>query len=172
MLISSQGWDWIHVNSVDKFLADGSYLLSGRHTNTIYKILRSGDIAWRFGGERSDFEADFDFKRQHHARILSHNDTHTVVSFFDNASAEDKEKGTAKWSRGVIAALRTDTVPMTATLMAEYGHPDGPGAFTLGRGSTQVLPDGNVFSGWVNGCLQSEHGPDGRLLMQARVKQQ
>lgn len=172
VLTLPQGWDWIHVNSVDKFLGDGSYLMSGRHTDTIYKISRSGDITWRLGGAHSDFVADFEFRRQHHARILSHNDTHTTISFFDNASAEDKEKGTAKWSRGLLVALRTDTVPMTATMLAEYGHPDGPGSFTLGRGSTQVLPDGNVFSCWVNGCLQSEHSPDGTLLMEARVKQQ
>lgn len=167
-----QGWDWIHVNSLDKFVKDGSYLMSGRHTNTIYKISRSGDIDWRLGGVESDFEADFEFKRQHHARILSSNATHTVLSFFDNAGSEGKDKELAKWSRGLLVALRTDTSPMTATMLAEYGHPDGPGFFTLGRGSTQVLPDSNVFSCWVDGCLHSEHSPDGTLLMHARVKQQ
>ena len=167
-----QGWDFIHANSLDRFSDDGSYLLSGRHTDTIYKIAPDGSITWRLGGVQSDFKADFRFARQHHARIRFHNSTYTLISFFDNAKAEDFEDAASPFSRSLIAALRTDLQPMTATLMSEYGHPDGPGAYTLGRGSMQVLPSGNVFSCWVNGCMHSEHTLDGKLVMEARVKQQ
>ncbi len=59
-----QGWDFMHANSLDKFPDDGSYLLSGRHTDAIYKIAPNGTIIWRLGGPKSDFEADFQFLRQ------------------------------------------------------------------------------------------------------------
>lgn len=146
--------------------------MSGRHTDTIYKIVPDGSISWRLGGMQSDFVADFKFARQHHARIKFHNSTYTVISFFDNAKAEDVEDAASPYSRGLIVGLHTDTQPMTANLMLEYPHPDGHGAYTLGRGSTQVLPNGNVFSCWVNACLHSEHTLDGKLVMEARVKQQ
>ena len=162
----------MHANSLDRFPDDGSYLYSGRHTDAIYKIAQDGSIIWRLGGVKSDFDADFTFLRQHHARIHAHNSTHTIISLFDNAKAEDIAEAITACSRGVIVALRTDVRPMTATLLSEYRHPDGPGAYTLGRGSTQLLPNGNVFSCWVNWCLHSEHTSDGRLIMKAQVNQE
>ena len=168
----AKGWDFVHANSLDKFPDDGSYLMSGRHTDAIYKIAPDGSITWRLGGVKSDFNADFKFVRQHHARIREHNLTHTIISIFDNAKAEDTEDAPSPYSRGIIVALKTNVHPMTATLLSEYPHPDGPGAFTLGRGSTQLLPNGNVFSCWVHGCLHSEHTADGKLVMEARVKQE
>ena len=166
-----QGWDFIHVNSVDKFLDDGSYLVSGRHTDSLYKITPDGSITWRLGGIKSDFESDFEFAKQHHSRILEHNSTHTIISLLDNAKMGEEELATAEFSRGMIVALRTDVRPMTGTLVAEYGHPDGPGTYTMGRGSFQVLPSGNVFTCWVHGCQHSEHSADGKLVMEAHVKQ-
>lgn len=144
-------------------------MLSVRHTNAIYKILRDGDIAWRLGGNQSDFEADFTFSHQNHARIQSHNETHTIISLFDNgASGNDS---TSASSRGLLVALSTDSQPMKATLLAEYSHPSSAGFHVEDHGSMQVLPDGNVFSGWVDGLTISEHGADGSLLMEAHVEQ-
>lgn len=167
-----KGWDYIHCNSLDKFPEDGAYLMSGRYTDTIYKIARDGSIVWRLGGKRSDFRSDFKFARQHHARILDHNATHTVLSFLDNAKAEDYEEAATPYSRGLVVALSTAVQPMIATMLREYPHPGGEGAYSLGRGSTQVLSNGNVFSCWVSGCLHSEHTEDGTLVMEARVKQE
>ena len=143
--------------------------MSGRHTDTIYKITPDGTITWRLGGIGSDFQSDFAFAKQHHARILEHNRTHTIISLLDNAKSEDDQLPTADCSRGLIVALHTDVSPMTGTLLSEYPHPDGE--YTMGRGSVQVLPNGNVFSCWVNGCQHSEHTQDGRLVMEAHVKQ-
>lgn len=164
-----QAWEWAQTNSVDKFDSEGSYLLSARYTNTIYKILRDGDIAWRLGGEKSDFQADFTFARQNHARVQSYNDTHTIISFLDSG---DSGSGQAQSSRGMLIALHTAVEPKTASLLATYAHPDGPGSFIADEGSTQVLPDGNVFSGWAEGLLISEHDTEGRLLMSARAKRE
>lgn len=145
--------------------------MSARHTDTIYKIDPNGTITWRLGGIESDFEADFGFAKQHHSRILEHNNTHTIISFLDNADSEEHRPPHSDYSRGLIVALRTDTQPMTATIVQEYPHPFGKGAYLLGRGSTQVLPNKNVFSCWVHACLQTEHTPDGKLIMEAHVKQ-
>jgi hypothetical protein len=143
--------------------------MSGRHTDTIYKIAPDGTITWRLGGIRSDFQSDFAFAKQHHAQILEHNKTHTIISLLDNAKSEENQIPTANSSRGLIVALQTDVRPMTSTLLSEYPHPDGE--YTMGRGSLQVLPNGNVFSCWVHGCQHSEHTPDGRLVMEAHVKE-
>ena len=143
--------------------------MSGRHTDTIYKIATDGTITWRLGGIRSDFQSDFAFAKQHHARILEHNETHTIISLFDNAKSEEDQVPTANSSRGLIVALQTYVRPMTGTLLSEYPHPDGE--YTMGRGGMQVLPNGNVFSCWVHGCRHSEHTPDGKLVMEAQVKQ-
>lgn len=57
-------WDYVHLNSVDT-CPDGDYLLSSRHTSTIYKIShKDGSILYRIGGIMSDFEGDFEFSAQ------------------------------------------------------------------------------------------------------------
>lgn len=82
------GWDYVHVNSIDKNEA-GDYILSARFTNTIYMISgQDGHIIWRLGGKFSDFNMDFTFSKQHHARFIESNSTRTVISFLNNASDE------------------------------------------------------------------------------------
>jgi hypothetical protein len=123
-------------------------LLSTRHSDTIYKISKDdGSIIWRLhghGGERSDFEMrNLNFSRQHHARIREQNETHTIISFLDNAVGADPQPATTEWSRGLLVALREDT--MNAEIIASYGHPHK--GQTYRRGSYQTLPNGNVFMG-------------------------
>ncbi|KAJ6611292.1 ASST-domain-containing protein [Mycena sp. CBHHK59/15] len=79
-------WDAVHVNSIDKD-DDGNYLISGRHTQTLYKINPQGEIVWRLGGKRSDFTAldnESDFHWQHHVRWRT---TGSQISVFDDAAA-------------------------------------------------------------------------------------
>ncbi|KAK5163562.1 uncharacterized protein LTR77_010511 [Saxophila tyrrhenica] len=166
----SDFWDFIHVNSLDKF-PDGSYLMSSRHTDTIYKIAPDGNIVWRLGGSMSDFRAGFKFARQHNARIISSNETHTILSFFDNATKTPMRAPTSDSSRGVIVELHTQTQPMTAKLVQQFPHPDGPGNYCVARANVQVLPNGNVWICWVDGLLSTEYTPDGTLIMKTRVKQ-
>lgn len=62
-------WDFLHANSLDK-CPDGHYVLSGRHTDTIYKVDKDdGHIIWRLGGKLSDFKSHFRFSRQYVARV-------------------------------------------------------------------------------------------------------
>lgn len=164
------GLDYIHANAVDKF-PDGDYLLSGRHCNTIYKIsAKDGSIVWRFrSGKNSDFEWDGHFSGQHHARVISQNSTHTVISFLDNAYVPSaRPKYSADFSRGFLIALRTDVEPMKAETVAKYDHPHGD--YAPGRGSYQILPNGNTYIGWTSYSLFSEYDVDGNLVLEASLK--
>ncbi|HET6661789.1 MAG TPA: arylsulfotransferase family protein, partial [Rubrobacter sp.] len=66
------GIDYFHINSIDVD-HDDNLLVSARETSTVYKIDRnSGEIIWRLGGKRSDFEMGpgTRFAFQHDARRL------------------------------------------------------------------------------------------------------
>lgn len=151
---SHLGWDFIHCNSVDK-TADGDYLLSCRHSNTIYKIShRDGSILWRFGGFMSDFaQGDLVFGRQHNIRIREENGTHTIISFLDNAIGQDSAPPSHDFSRGLLIAL--DEKNMKSTVLKEIAHPDLN--YASRRGNYQALPNGNVLMGWSKKALHSEH---------------
>lgn len=157
-----------HPNSIDKTL-DGDYLVSGRHTDTVYKVSgKDGHIIWRLGGKMSDFgQGDWTFSRQHNARIHDQNATHLVLSILDNASAMDGQEPTYKSSRGLLLAV--DEESMTVTIVKQIDHPDGEGSYSPQRGNYQRLPDGNIFMGWSEMGIQSEHAPDGTILMHARM---
>ncbi|KAF7305542.1 hypothetical protein HMN09_00807100 [Mycena chlorophos] len=79
-------FDAVHINSVDKD-TDGHYLISGRHTWTLYKVnATDGNIIWRLGGHNSSFAnttADASFFWQHDARWRSAD----TVTVFDDGSA-------------------------------------------------------------------------------------
>ena len=153
------GWDAMHVNAIDKF-PDGDYLLSARHSDTLYKISHvDGSVVWRLGGKTSDFESvgDAQFARQHHGEVLEQNSTHCIISLFDNAIGEGFQKPLRGFSRGLILSL--DLQRMTATVLAQYGHPQG--RLSNGRGNMQVLPNGNAFLNWAVNSQISEHTPDG-----------
>lgn len=163
-----------HFNSIDKF-ENGDYLLSSRHTNTLYRI--SGEdqsIVWRLGGELSDFvfnDPRTEFVRQHHSRIRGENDTHIEITVFNNAVGTgrgEELETTATASYGLHLSLRTDVKPMTVDLIALYEHPKWRyNLISQSRGSVQILPNGNAFVGWVWQSLHSEHAADGTLLMSA-----
>ncbi|KAF4210425.1 hypothetical protein CNMCM8980_004072 [Aspergillus fumigatiaffinis] len=157
------GWDYVHVNAVDKNAA-GDYILSARFTNTIYLISgQDGHIIWRLGGKFSDFVQDFTFSKQHHVRFVESNETHTTISFLNNASDEGGQD--EDHSAALFVQVDTSSSPMTARLLDRYDRPDG--GLTRLRGSVQRLPNGNVFVGWSERGYQSEHSPDGKVLMQA-----
>ncbi|UDD61436.1 hypothetical protein AFCA_008795 [Aspergillus flavus] len=157
------GWDYVHVNAVDKNAA-GDYILSARFTSTIYLISgQDKSIIWRLGGEKSDFVQDFTFSKQHHVRFVESNATHTTISFLNNASDEaEQEEDT---SAALIVQLHTSVSPMTAKVIERYSRPDGD--LTRLRGSVQKLANGNVFVGWSERGYQSEHSPEGEVLMEA-----
>ena len=81
--------DYFHVNSID-LASDGNLIVSARNTWAVYKVSRrSGNVIWRLGGKRSDFEMGRGtvFAWQHDAR---HHGT-DLVSIFDNGAAPQVE---------------------------------------------------------------------------------
>jgi hypothetical protein len=166
-------WDYIHANSADK-TPEGDYVFSCRHADALYKIShKDGSIIWRLGGTKSDFVHidDFRFTRQHMVRYRGGNSTHTILSILDNAKGQEKFRGPSHpFSRGLIIALDESSTPMTAEIIGQYDHPDGPGNHAHRRGGCQILPNGNVFMGWSEQALMSEHAADGTILMQARLQ--
>ncbi len=150
-------FDYFHINSIDVD-HDTNLLVSGRRTSTVYKIDReSGEIIWRLGGKKSDFEMDPGTRRayQHDARRQPDG----TITIFDNGVLKvDKQ------SRGLV--LELDMEEMSATLVREYAHPKVRVAAT--QGNVQVLPNKNVFIGWGSEPDFSEFTTDGQLLFNAR----
>src|SRR6185436_11473719 len=92
----------------------GDFLVSARHTSTIYKIDRTtGKILWRLGGKQSDFELGpgVEFHLQHDVRPGPGGQ----LSLFDNVAEDLPAKG--RRSRGLVLAL--DEKARRATLVQE-----------------------------------------------------
>ena len=159
------GLDYFHINSIDVD-HDNNLLISARKTSAVYKIDReSGEIIWRLGGKRSDFEmgpgAWFAF--QHDARRQPDG----TISIFDNGSTIFRN-GLARVveeSRGIV--LELDEQKMTASLVREYTHPDKK--YADAAGNLQILPNGNAFVGWGRALAVSEFSKDGNLLFDAKL---
>jgi hypothetical protein len=156
-----------HSNSVDKN-ADGDYLLSSRYTDCIYKISgKDGHVMWRLGGKDSSFILDgFNFSKQHDARFLHENSTHTVLSFLDNAA--DPFSETSDYSSALIISLDTSATPMIARVTRRWERPNRQ--LSRLRGNFQLLPSGNAFICWSENSYISEHSPDGEVLFEAKFK--
>ncbi|OCK73754.1 hypothetical protein K432DRAFT_420604 [Lepidopterella palustris CBS 459.81] len=155
---SSDALDYFHINSVDRD-EEHNYLVSGRHTSTIYKInSTSGDIIWRLGGKNSDFAlgSGVDFGFQHDARFISRSENGDIqtISFFDNSGPQLKGK-TGEYinkSSGKLHSLNTKT--WTATLVQEFPAPNH--IFAFSQGGTQILPNGNAFVSLGSGGAVTE----------------
>lgn len=149
-------FDPVHLNSV---VRDGdAYLLSARHTSTVYRVDRSGEILWRLGGERSDFEVPEEgrFGWQHDAQRQP-DGTITIYDNHDNATETDS----------VSAALRfeVDEEARTATLVQALRHEDRYG---YAMGNAQYLPDGHVVVGWGMDPIVTEFDESGEAVFELR----
>ena len=154
----ANAYDYFHINSVDVD-DDGNLLVSARRTFAVYKIDRgSGEVIWRLGGKRSDFEMGEGTETlyQHDARRQPDGS----ITLFDNGGMYVSEE-----SR--VAKIQADTGGMSATLVREYTHPDG--VLSPTQGNAQTLSNGNVFVGWGSEPVFSEFAEDGDLLFSARL---
>ncbi|GME34900.1 hypothetical protein GTA08_BOTSDO00643 [Neofusicoccum parvum] len=190
-----RGWDYMHMNSIDKF-PDGDYLVSMRYSNSLFRI--SGEnktIVWRIGGPLSDFEMQdgFHFSRQHHARIITTNSTHTIITLMDNAagSLPKDEAVTAPESSALIVQLHhAPSSRWTASIIRRFPRPDGDHSHL--RGSVQILsppaPDSpaypsslthlhdrypawstsNLLAGWSAHGYTTEFTPSGAVVAEIR----
>jgi len=159
------GLDYFHINSIDVD-HDNNLLVSARKTFAVYKIVRkSGEVIWRLGGKRSDFEMGEGarFAYQHDARRQKDG----TLTIFDNGMTvfPNGMPKTIEESRGIVLDL--DERKMKASLLREYTHPDGLRADAAGN--VQVLPNGNVFVGWGRALYSSEFDHGGKLLFDTRL---
>lgn len=149
-------FDYFHINSID-VEPDGNLIVSSRRASAIYKIdRRTGELIWRLGGKKSDFEMGEGTRTlyQHDAR--RHPDG--TLTVFDNGGVHVSEQ-----SRAIV--LDVDEGHRTVTLKREYTHPDKILAAT--QGSMRILPNDNVFVGWGDQPTFSEFGEEGKLLFSA-----
>jgi hypothetical protein len=150
-------FDYFHINSIDVDY-DTNLLVSAKGTFTVYKInRRSGEVMWRLGGKRSDFEMGPSTRTayQHDARRQPDG----TITIFDNGAYPKVHDQ----SRGIVIEL--DEGKMSAKLISEYTHPDR--LLATSQGNMQVLPNGNVFIGWGSAPFISEFSHDGKLLFDA-----
>lgn len=128
---------YFHCNSVEED-QDGNLLLSSRHLDEVTKISRlTGDIIWRMGGRKNDFEFvnDTGFSYQHDARRLPNG----RLTVYDNGLAHVPPR-----SRGVEYVV--DEVNMTVRKTAEFRSV--PDTYAISMGNMQTLPNGNRLVGW------------------------
>ena len=172
---ATEPWDWVHVNSADEN-ADGDFLISARHTNTVYKVSgQDGSIIWRLGGKQSDFEfADgFIFSSQHDARWRASNASTDIITLFDNAS--NGYQNTSEVSSGMIIKIDHASDPPRATLLSSFAAPEDI-PFSSSQGNVQILGENsdwatsNAFIGWGSQPYVTEHLPSGEIIFQANVK--
>lgn len=167
---SSDAWDYFHINSVDKD-ATGNYLISARDACAVHKINgTTGEIIWRLGGLRSDFELgpNVAFCFQHHARFLSQDGNEEVISLFDNsAHGTENHRGhevhTHPFSQGKIISVNTAT--WTTKIVQAFQPPDA--LLAKSQGSTQILPNGNALVNWGSEGALTEFKPDGTPILHA-----
>jgi len=130
--------NWSHCNSI-KVDYDGNILLSTRNFNEVTKINRqTGNIIWRFGGERNQFQFINDsrgFARQHDAK---RNAAGNLILFDNGVRLEPQ------YSSLVEYALDEDS--LTATLVRRFSRDET--VWSRIRGGVQGLPNGNHLICW------------------------
>jgi hypothetical protein len=153
-------WDYLHLNSIG-LDHDGNLLLSARHTDTVYKVDRQGgQIVWRLGGERSDFELPEEavFRQQHDARRLADG----TLSLFDNAT---KDPGAAEQPRGLV--FRLDEEAGTAELVRELVPPRSINASS--QGNLAIGDHGQAIIGWGSANLITGYDGSGAVTFDAAM---
>lgn len=165
----TNGYDFFHINSVDKDLA-GNYLTSSRYMQGVsYIDGKTGEVLWVLGGRRNSFTdksgaAATKFGWQHDARW---NADHTGIHLFDNG-ARYGLKPSVEASRGVEIIL--NTVNMTAEVKAEFVNPQK--IISGSQGSMQVLPSGNVLLGFGYNAAWTEFSSEGEPLCDVHIGSQ
>jgi hypothetical protein len=154
---SGGAFDYFHINSIDVDY-DDNLIVSSRNTWTVYKVERnSGEVLWRLGGKKSDFEMGPGTQSayQHDAR----RQLDGTITIFDNGAAPKVHDQ----SRAIV--IEPDEEKMSATLLHEYTSPHK--LLTISQGNVQLLPNANVFIGWGSAPFISEFSYDGKLIFDA-----
>ena len=155
---------------------NGDYLVSSRHTSTIFRIDgNDGSVVWRLGGSSSDFSfaKGLNFTFQHDARLRFQNDTHTIISIFDNASNQFNQS--SRYSSGKVLSL--DHTDNSCSQLALFIAPNefiapsqgnvqmlSPQTF-IEDPTSQAWKHSNYFVGWGAYAFMSEYLPNGTEIL-------
>ena len=130
--------DWTHCNSIE-IDSDGNILLSTRNFDEVTKIDRAtGEIIWRFGGEKNQFTFINDtrgFSRQHCVRRLSNGN----LIMFDNGAYLTPEYSS-------VVEYEIDETNFTTTLVRRFTRNES--IFSRVLGSVQELSNGHILISW------------------------
>lgn len=149
--------DYIHGNALEMD-NDGNILLSSRHLDEITKISRStGEIIWRLGGKKNEFQFPndpFRFSHQHGIRRLMNGN----IILFDNGNYHIPQN-----SRAVEYIL--DESNKIATKVWEYKNT--PFIYGNAMGFAQRLENGNTLISWGStNPTFTEVKPDGSKALE------
>ncbi len=130
--------DYVHANSIC-YDSDTSFLISSRHMDEITKVdLRTGDIIWRMGGKRNQFQFFNDtigFSHQHCIRKLENGN----LLFFDNGNLHNPQLSS-------VIEYDVDEVNKIATLVKRLYRT--PAVYSNHEGKVQRLSNGNTLVSW------------------------
>jgi hypothetical protein len=148
-----KAYDIVHINAVERY-GSGHFLVSLRHTDSIYDVARSnGDVVWKLGGMATPRslqivgDAGPDFGGQHDIRSLPDG----TITLHDNGTELGRPPRALRFSIDASAA--------TATLVEQIAMPfpaDSPCC-----GSARKLPGGNWVISWGGTHLITEQTPSG-----------
>lgn len=155
-----EGWDWFHLNSIDKD-NKGNYLISSRYSHSLaYIDHKTGKVLWQLGGKNNSFTDLSDglatgMQWQHHA---TWQDDYTAVTVYDNQAVN--------WNRTLESRglkIRLDQEAMTAEVVAMAIHPQH--YVVHSQGSISQLSNGNLFIGYGYASAFTEYSPDGKEVL-------
>ncbi|SMY25643.1 unnamed protein product [Zymoseptoria tritici ST99CH_1A5] len=164
-------FDYCHVNSVDKF-ANGDYLISSRHTNTIYRISHvDGSILWRLNGDNSSTAEtyiplqDYNFAAQHDARVRreSANGNEIELTLVDNA--DNGQYYTQDYSSALRVAISFASGRATSRLLQTWLPFEDGQAEHQGTVQYDMPVTGNTLVSWGEIAEFSEFSPSGKRVL-------
>ncbi|PSR83586.1 ASST-domain-containing protein [Coniella lustricola] len=168
------GWDFFHINSLQKTKA-GNYLVSGRRISSLIHVSgQDGSVLWQLGGKDNQFydlsggnATNFGF--QHTARFL--NDDLTELTLFDNHDLDPGKPSPScpnGCSRGLHLRLNYDDPKnYTVEVVHEYYHPMRIASWAMG--GFQKLDNGNVLVSWGTTPAITEYTEDGEIVMDVQL---
>src|SRR5919107_860606 len=141
-------FDYFHINSIDP-MPGGCLIISARRTCAVYKVSRrTGEVVWRLGGEKSDFEMGYgtrtdwqhDARRQEDGNVLVGWGSEPVISEFDHdgrllfSAAYPAEGESYRAFRLPWSGQPTDN----PAIVAELGREDEITIYASWNGATEV----------------------------------
>jgi hypothetical protein len=149
--------DYVHANAISVD-SDTSFLVSLRHMDEITKVdRRSGEIIWRLGGKKNQFQFvndDLRFSHQHGIRKLDNGN----ILLFDNGNLHPTQVSGA-------VEYQLDEINKTATLIKRY-YRDSM-VYSNHAGAVQGLHNGNILTCWGPYWPSfTEFYPDGSVALE------